>query len=53
MYFILGVDDQSFYWNQGTSEVIRVNNRYPDAPWEIVGHAENQCEAKDVVMQWL
>ena len=53
MYFILGVDDQSFYWNQGTNEVIRVDNRHPDAPWEIVGYAENQREAKEAVIEWL
>lgn len=53
MYFILGVDDQSFYWDQATTEVMCVDNKDSKAPWIVIGHAEDQDEAKEVIMEWL
>ena len=49
MRYIISVDDVPYYWNESTKQVLRDEKYY----WRVIGYADDESEAKEVILAWL
>ena len=49
MKLIMTVDDVPYYLDENTKQVLRDEKSY----WRVIGYADDEAEAKEVILAWL
>lgn len=49
MRYIMSVDDVPYYWDESTKQVLRDE----ETVYRIIGYADDEAEAKEVILAWL
>lgn len=49
MRYIMSVDDTEYYWDPATKQVLRDEKTV----YRVIGYADDEAEAKEVILAWL